>query len=161
MGLAGAFVVLPADGTAYGSQPTGYPSTAYDDEAVLVLSEIDPVLNNNVSHSHDVTPPAPFDMRDFNPRYRLINGKAFPETDPVSTDQDHQVLLRYVNVGSQSHSMTSWAATRSRWRRTATPGSSPPPPSPSRWRPARRPTRSCTCRPAPRPSWHSSRRPGG
>ena len=61
---------------------------------MLVLSEIDPALNAN---------PATFDMRSFAPKYRLINGKPFPAADPVSTDQDHKVLLRYVNVGSQTH----------------------------------------------------------
>ncbi len=41
MGLAGAIVVLPATaGQAYGSA-----TTAYDDEAVMVLSEVDPALN--------------------------------------------------------------------------------------------------------------------
>ena len=97
MGLAGALVVLPSDGSAYGSQ-AGYPATAYDDEAVLVLSEIDPRLNAD---------PAGFDMRSFSPRFRLINGKAFPETDAVSTDQGHRVLLRYVNAGSQMHAMST------------------------------------------------------
>ncbi|HEY0619445.1 MAG TPA: multicopper oxidase domain-containing protein, partial [Kribbella sp.] len=56
MGLAGAFVVLPADGTAYGTQPAGYPATGYDDDAVVVLSEIDPAFNAN---------PATFDLRKF------------------------------------------------------------------------------------------------
>jgi FtsP/CotA-like multicopper oxidase with cupredoxin domain len=96
MGLAGALVVLPADGSAYGTQ-AGMPSTAYDDEAVLVLSEIDPALN---------AAPLTFDMRNFAPKYRLINGKAFPATDPISTDQAHTVLLRYVNAGSQMHAMS-------------------------------------------------------
>jgi hypothetical protein len=103
MGLAGALVVLPADGTAYGAS-AGAPDTSYDDEAVLVLSEIDPALNNN---------PAGFDMRNYAPRYRLINGKAFPSTDVVSTDQGHKVLLRYVNAGSQSHTMALLGATQS------------------------------------------------
>ncbi|HEY0689648.1 MAG TPA: multicopper oxidase domain-containing protein, partial [Kribbella sp.] len=97
MGLAGAFIVLPSDGTAYGTQPAGNPATGYDDDAVLVLSEIDPVLNLH---------PGTFDMRNFQPKYRLINGKAFPATDPVATDQGHKVLLRYVNVGSVTHPMT-------------------------------------------------------
>ncbi|HZC72720.1 MAG TPA: multicopper oxidase domain-containing protein [Jatrophihabitans sp.] len=91
MGLAGALVVLPGDGTAYGA-----PRTAYDDEAVLVLSEIDPALNADPQH---------FDMRSFRPAYQLINGKAFPETDPISTDAGHTVLLRYVNAGAQTHPM--------------------------------------------------------
>jgi FtsP/CotA-like multicopper oxidase with cupredoxin domain len=100
MGLAGALVVLPDDGTAYGTR-AGYPSTAYDDEAVLVLSEIDPKLNAD---------PAAFDMRSFSPRFRLINGKAFPETDAISTDQGHRVLLRYVNAGAQLHAMSALGA---------------------------------------------------
>lgn len=92
MGLAGALVVLPTDPSgAYGTA-----ATAYDDEAVLVLSEIDPRLN---------AAPATFDMRGFRARYRLVNGKAFPSTDPVSTDQGHTVLLRYVNVGALPHEM--------------------------------------------------------
>jgi len=97
MGLAGALVVRSSDGSAYGPPATGFPTTAYDDDAVVVLSEIDPALN---------AAPATFDMRKFAPAYRLINGKPFPSTDPISTDQNHTVLLRYANVGSQSHSMS-------------------------------------------------------
>ncbi|MDX6280687.1 MAG: hypothetical protein QOH03_1758 [Kribbellaceae bacterium] len=97
MGLAGAFVVLPADGTAYGTQPAGYPASGYDDDAVVVLSELDPAFNAN---------PAAFDLRKFNPKYRLINGKPYPASDPIATDQGHTVLVRYVNVGSLTHPMT-------------------------------------------------------
>ncbi|MEO6145342.1 MAG: multicopper oxidase domain-containing protein [Dermatophilaceae bacterium] len=86
MGLAGALVVLPTVNSA-----------AYADEAVVVLSEIDPALN---------AAPTTFDMRKFAPAYRLINGKPFPSTDVISTDQARTVLLRYVNVGSQEHSMS-------------------------------------------------------
>ncbi|GGM86046.1 hypothetical protein GCM10009721_08470 [Terrabacter tumescens] len=89
MGLAGALVVL-GDGTAYGH--------SFDDESVLVLSEIDPAFNAH---------PTTFDMREFHPAYRLINGKPFPSSDPVPTDQGHTVLLHYVNVGSELHSMST------------------------------------------------------
>jgi hypothetical protein len=92
MGLAGALVVLPADGSAYGT-----PGTAYNDDGVVVLSEIDPALN---------AAPATFDMRNFQPKYRLINGKPFPASDPISTSDGRTVLLRLVNVGAQSHTMT-------------------------------------------------------
>lgn len=95
MGLAGALVVLASDGTANGN--------AFDDEAVVVLSEIDPALN---------AAPSSFDMRKFHPAYRLINGKAFPSTDPISTDQGRTVLLRYVNVGSQTHTMSLLGSTQ-------------------------------------------------
>jgi FtsP/CotA-like multicopper oxidase with cupredoxin domain len=97
MGLAGAFVVLPSDGTAYGTQPAGYPATGYDDDAVVVLSELDPAFNAS---------PATFDLRKFAPKYRLINGKPYPASDPIATDQGHKVLVRYVNVGSMTHPMT-------------------------------------------------------
>ena len=83
---------VAGDGTAYGTS-----GTAYDDDAVLVMSEIDPALNAN---------PTSYDMRSFSPKYRLFNGKPYPAADPISTDQGHQVLLRYVNVGSQSHAMS-------------------------------------------------------
>lgn len=89
LGLAGALVVLGTPGTADGH--------AYDDEAVVVLSEIDPALNADPEH---------FDMRTFRPRYRLLNGRPFPATDPIATDQGHTVLLRYVNVGASTHPMS-------------------------------------------------------
>ncbi|GAA1974495.1 hypothetical protein GCM10009798_39670 [Nocardioides panacihumi] len=95
LGLAGALVVLPTDGTANGQ--------AYDDEAVVVLSEIDPRLNAD---------PAGFDMRDFHPAYRLVNGRPFPTTDPIPTDQGHRVLLRYVNAGTVTHPMLTLGATQ-------------------------------------------------
>ncbi len=94
MGMYGALVVRPATaGQAYGA------STAFDEESVLVLSEIDPSLNNAAD-------PAAFDMRNYHPRYWLINGKSYPQTDSVSTAAGHNVLLRYVNAGLQVHSMS-------------------------------------------------------
>ncbi|MEP6855252.1 MAG: multicopper oxidase domain-containing protein [Pedococcus sp.] len=91
MGLAGALVVTPGDGSAYGSS-----ATAFADEAVVVLGEVDPAFNDN---------PLTFDLRNFRPDYRLVNGKAFPETDAIPTDVGHRVLLRYVNAGSVAHPM--------------------------------------------------------
>ncbi len=93
MGVAGVLVVRPVGGA------NAYPgaATAYDDEAVVALSEVDPALNAD---------PAGFDMRNFNPRYRLINGKSFPETDVIATDQGHRLLLRYADLGSQPHAMS-------------------------------------------------------
>jgi FtsP/CotA-like multicopper oxidase with cupredoxin domain len=94
MGLYGALVVRPATaGQAYESA-----ATAYDDEAVVVLSEIDPALNTS-------TTPAAFDMRGYAPKYFLINGKTYPDTDPIPTAAGNKVLLRYVNAGVAHHSM--------------------------------------------------------
>jgi len=96
MGLAGALVVLPTD------QLT---TTDYTDESVLVLSEIDPDLANarNLAGALD---PSAFDMRKYNPRYRLINGNTFPEIPAIATNAGNTVKLHYVNVGQRQHPMT-------------------------------------------------------
>lgn len=94
MGLHGALVVRPAaTGQAYDSA-----TTAYDAEAVLVLSELDPALNNAAS-------PAAFDMRNFAPRYFMINGQVYPDTVAIAAAPGNKLLLRYVNAGVQHHSM--------------------------------------------------------
>jgi hypothetical protein len=94
MGLHGALVVRPAAaGQAYDDA-----GTAYDDEAVLVLGEIDPALNNAAD-------PAAFDMRDFRPRYFLVNGAAYPDTTSIASAGGNTLLLRYVNAGVNYHSM--------------------------------------------------------
>jgi hypothetical protein len=92
MGLYGALIVRPAAAT----QAYGDASTAFDNEAVLVLSELDPALAAN---------PAGFDMRNYAPRYFLINGKAYPATATISSAAGSRVLLRYVNAGIQHHSI--------------------------------------------------------
>jgi FtsP/CotA-like multicopper oxidase with cupredoxin domain len=92
MGLFGALVVRPLSGANHAYDA----SSVFVDEALLVLSEIDPDLNAN---------PAGFDMRDFVPQYRLINGKAYPQTADIPTAAGNSVLLRYVNAGIQQHTM--------------------------------------------------------
>jgi hypothetical protein len=96
MGLVGALVVRAA---AVGGKPTAYgeATSAYDDEALVVLTEVDPAFNAN---------PLTYDLRAFNPTYRLINGKAFPETDVIATDINRTVLLRYLDAGLLPHPMT-------------------------------------------------------
>jgi FtsP/CotA-like multicopper oxidase with cupredoxin domain len=93
MGLHGALVIRPATpGSAYGSA-----ATAFDAEAVLVLSEIDPDLNAD---------PNGFDLLDWSPSYWLINGKAYPDTDQIAAAPDDRLLLRYLNAGLDHHTMT-------------------------------------------------------
>ncbi len=95
-----AAATAAGDGTVVVTRVAAYvdPATAYKDEAVLVLSEIDPALNNSVD-------PAAFDMRKFAPRYFLINGKVYPNTAAIASAAGHKVLLRYVNAGAKHHSM--------------------------------------------------------
>ena len=96
MGLYGALIVSSATaGQAYDDA-----ATAYDDEALLVLSEIDPELNNSAD-------PAAFDLRAFAAKYFLINGKAYPDTDGIQTQPGNTLLLRYVNASLLQHSMTT------------------------------------------------------
>ena len=92
MGLYGALIVrsLTAD------QAYDEVTTEYDVDAPLVLSEIDPALNNN---------PAGFSMGDYDPMYWLINGKAYPDTNPIIADPGERVLFRYLNAGLWNHTM--------------------------------------------------------
>ena len=98
MGLAGALIVRPL-ASECSSTPTtcAYEAgSTYDDEALVVLNEIDPALNAN---------PLGFNLADFSPKYRLINGKGYPNTDPIPTQIGHRVLFRYVNASLTEHSI--------------------------------------------------------
>ncbi len=95
MGLYGVLVVRPsgAPGQAYGA------STAFDDEALVVLGEIDPVLNGSAN-------PVAFDLRNFAPKFQLINGQAYSSAAPsIATTGGNKLLLRYANAGIGHHSM--------------------------------------------------------
>ena len=99
MGMYGAFIVRPVDGTPILNQAYADASTAFFDEALVLLSEIDPNLNNSAD-------PAAFDMRNYKPKYWLINGQAYPNTQPIPTAAGNKLLLRYINAGSQYHTMS-------------------------------------------------------
>ena len=86
MGLHGALVV----------ESTSGPYGSVDAAVTLVLGEIDPALNNN---------PSGFDMLSYAPKYWLINGKAYPNTDPILVGTGDTLLLRYLNVGYNHHAM--------------------------------------------------------
>jgi len=92
MGLYGALIVRSATpGQAYGT-----PASAYDSEATLVLSAIDPAFNAN---------PDGYNMLAWAPTYWLINGKAYPQTDEISAPAGSTILLRYLNAGFDNTSM--------------------------------------------------------
>lgn len=97
MGMYGALIVRPAaaPGQAYAD-----PATAFQDEALVLLSEIDLAVSGAAD-------PAAVDLRDWAPQYFLINGKAYPQTDEIPTAAGNAVLLRYVNAGIQHHSMST------------------------------------------------------
>jgi FtsP/CotA-like multicopper oxidase with cupredoxin domain len=98
MGLYGAMIVN--SGTAGQAYDTA--ASAYDVQAPLVLSAIDPAFN---------AAPDSFDMKGYRAQYWLINGKSYSQTDPThSTDAIHaaagqKLLLRYINAGFDNTTM--------------------------------------------------------
>ena len=94
MGLYGALIVRPSTaGRAY--EPA---ATAYDVEAPLVLSAVDPALNN-------ASDPNSFNMYTYRATYWLINGKAYPDTSAIAAGVGQRVLLRYLNAGYENTTM--------------------------------------------------------
>lgn len=94
MGMYGAFIVRPA--TNPGTQAYTDANSAYNQEALLVLSEIDPAFHAD---------PNNFDMTLFRPAFWLINGKAFSQTEKIEAATGETVLMRYVNAGLQEHTL--------------------------------------------------------
>ena len=93
MGLYGAMIVR----SLTANQAYDIVTTAYDVEATLVLSQVDPVFNAN---------PDTFDMNNYLATYWLINGKAYPDTAPgITAAAGQKVLLRYINAGYDNTSM--------------------------------------------------------
>jgi FtsP/CotA-like multicopper oxidase with cupredoxin domain len=100
MGLYGALIVRPvsAPNVPIPGQAYGPASTAYNVEATLVLSALDPNFN---------AAPDTFDMNDYLATYWLINGKAYPDTAPgILAPVGAKLLLRYVNAGFDNTSMS-------------------------------------------------------
>jgi FtsP/CotA-like multicopper oxidase with cupredoxin domain len=92
MGLYGALIVR----SAIGGQAYGTAATGYDVEAPLVLSAVDPAFN---------AAPDGFDLRGYRATYWLINGRAYPDTAPITAAAGQRVLLRYLNAGFDNTSM--------------------------------------------------------
>jgi hypothetical protein len=98
MGLYGAVTMDFAVGQAYG------PSTAFAAEALLLFSEIDPVLHSQVADGSYGTTGMTSTM-NYEPKYFLINGEPFSATStPLPAgNAGSNVLLRFLNAGLQSH----------------------------------------------------------
>jgi FtsP/CotA-like multicopper oxidase with cupredoxin domain len=92
MGLYGGLIVRPVLTPTWAYDDA---ATAFDEEALLIYSEIDPALNAN---------PAAFNMTDYGPDYFLINGVAYTNTAPIASLPGHKVLLRQMNAGLMQHS---------------------------------------------------------
>ncbi len=97
MGLYGAVTRNAAAGQAYG------PSTAYNTEALLLFSEIDPLLHGHVAAGTYGTPPPTgiTSTVDYEPKYFLINGEPFtPAAIHIPSGTAGQsLLLRFLSAG--------------------------------------------------------------
>ncbi len=112
MGLYGAVVVRPVGYNAAAASHTAYAGTAapttYNREGILLLSDIDPSWHSSVQAN------APYNANYFNPKYWLINGKAYPDTSAIYAKQGDTVLLRYLNAGSTDHVMVGQGLVQTR-----------------------------------------------
>lgn len=92
MGLYGALIV--GSGTA--GQAYGTAASAYDVDAPLVLSTVDPAFN---------AAPDTFNMDDYQPQFWLIDGASYPQTGVIHASAGQRVLLRYLNAGFDNTTM--------------------------------------------------------
>jgi FtsP/CotA-like multicopper oxidase with cupredoxin domain len=97
MGLYGALIVRPtsAPDTPIPGQAYGSATTAYDVEATLVLSAVDPAFN---------LAPDTFDLHAYRATSWLINGQPYPNPG-ITAAAGARVLLRYVNAGFDNTAM--------------------------------------------------------
>jgi len=79
MGLFGMLVVRPAMGAnfAYNRADSEFNPNA---EFMVLFSEIDPMLNQEVERAMENNRPINFNMDNYHPRYWMLNGRGFPDT---------------------------------------------------------------------------------
>jgi len=127
MGLFGALIVRPTQGDNFVNARTdsrftvGTPfatgGPALNEEYMVLLSEVDPYLNQAVEQGQGNG----FDFNYYQPRYWMINGRGFPDSiadnfSPLLPDQPYGALarihpispshlypgaIRYLNVGTE------------------------------------------------------------
>ena len=79
MGLFGALIVRPIEGPQFANnRPDSMFKT--DTEFMVLLSEIDPYLNQAVERQVYNGQPYNFNMANYHPRYWMINGRGFPDS---------------------------------------------------------------------------------
>ncbi len=91
MGLYGALVVEDSPG-----------QNNIDQEEVLLYSEIDPALHSAVDSGTYGTRAYPSTF-DYQPKYFLINGLSFPDTENITILTGDTTRLRFLNAGLKTH----------------------------------------------------------
>ncbi|HOV80518.1 MAG TPA: multicopper oxidase domain-containing protein [Bacillota bacterium] len=113
MGMVGPLTVRPRMEKDLGRKfAYNDENTAFDREALIFLTELDPVPHRLVAGVQE------FDWTEYRPAYWLISGRSYPDTvkpadDPglprqpfsslVEAYEGEKILLRFVNLGYEQH----------------------------------------------------------
>jgi FtsP/CotA-like multicopper oxidase with cupredoxin domain len=101
MGLYGALKADAKRKMVYGDKTSRYRS-----DVILLFSEIDPAFHEAVATGQYGPKKAVTSAVDHAPKYFLINGKAYPDTELAAIDAgkaNRSVLLRFLNAGLDTH----------------------------------------------------------
>jgi FtsP/CotA-like multicopper oxidase with cupredoxin domain len=110
MGLYGAVSKNAVDVDLTAATPVlraeAYPGLAYDNQATLLYSEIDPAMHAAIDDGSYGTAPAPTSTFNYAPKYFLINGQPYPDLNTAVTapvGSPGTTLLRLLNAGLTTH----------------------------------------------------------
>lgn len=104
MGLYGATVQDAAAGQAY-------TDVNYDNDVVMLYSEIDPAMHDAIAGTADGFTAATYgpggavtSTIGYKARYYLVNGESYtPGSSVVAGDKGDRILIRFLNAGLESH----------------------------------------------------------
>jgi len=102
MGLYGAVTKNAVEAGAE-NPAQAYPGIIYNEEVLIIYSEIDPALHNAVAGAIYGTPAYPSTI-NYHPKYFLVNGVAADAAAPLDTVvAGTNVLVRFLNAGLKDH----------------------------------------------------------
>lgn len=104
MGLYGG-VTNNAVAAAGATPAEAYTGVPYNNEVMLLFSEIDPAMHAAVSGGAYGSATGPTSTLNYQPKYFLINGKPYAAGDPplAVLPAGQKTLLRFLNAGLQTH----------------------------------------------------------
>ncbi len=105
MGLYGAVSANAVEANASnGTRAEAYAGVAYDNQATLLYSEIDPALHLAVDNGTYGTTGGPTSTFNYQPKYFLINGQPYPGNALIApAGAPGTTLLRLLNAGLTTH----------------------------------------------------------
>jgi FtsP/CotA-like multicopper oxidase with cupredoxin domain len=105
MGLYGALTGNAVEASASpATRAQAYAGVAYDNQATLLYSEIDPVLHAAVADGTYGTAAGPTSTFNYQPKYFLINGQPYPGNAVITpSGNTGSTLLRLLNAGLTTH----------------------------------------------------------